>query len=159
MPASLHAVRKVEPRGVTWGREVSTPQTHGTGSSGNWSPSGCLCRCSPGEARHPPPQEWPCPTLKAAALTVMTYCKGVGITGQQTRNTTHWNGQKKKKEPELSSQHKPVKTKGYFKTENKWKAIGQIKIKRTLDSIFNIKQQLKEKKHDEGSRKILNMKK
>ena len=66
---------------------------------------------------------------------------------------------KKKREPELSSQHKPVKTKGYFKTENKWKAIRQIKIKRTLDSIFNIKQQLKEKKHDEAPRKILNMKK
>lgn len=54
MPASLHAVRNVGPRGVTWRREASTPQTHGTGSSRNWPPSGYLCQCSSGKARHPP---------------------------------------------------------------------------------------------------------
>lgn len=106
-----------------------------------------------------PPPEWPCPSLKTAALTIMAYCKGVEINGQQTGNITRWNGPKKKKEPELSNQHKPVKTKGYFGTENKWKVIRQIQIKRTLVSNFNIKQQFKEKKHDEGSRGILNMKK
>lgn len=54
MPASLHAVRKAEPQGVVWGRGASTPQAHRTGGSGNWSPLGCLCQCSPGKAPNPP---------------------------------------------------------------------------------------------------------
>lgn len=43
------------------------------------------------------PPEWPCPSLKTAALTIMAYCKGVEINGQQTGNITRWNGPKKKK--------------------------------------------------------------